>query len=233
MILGELTAPVLVLDASLRAIMANSSLCRALHIPCEDIEGRSLPDLFTEATVPGVLDSLLSGVLQPAHNLDPVELVCILNDGERATLSVSARRVVDDENVMVLVEIRDVTLEQEFHRRAREMNGLLLQSAIDLEGTNRELEAFTHSASHDLRTPLRFTNKIAHLLLQEPAISSVPSAVGKVQMILDSTAEMGRLIEDLLIFSHANRQPIKKRRIAFDRLVAEALRDLEDEYAGT
>lgn len=133
---------------------------------------------------------------------------------------------------MILVELRDITTQRETERRIQELNEALQEHAASLEAINLELEAFTHSVSHDLRTPLRLTNKIAHLLLQDHATRLPDDAVEKVNMILDSTREMAKLIEDLLTFSRVSREPMKKRRVDLGRLARKALEELHEEQLG-
>ena len=88
---------------------------------------------------------------------------------------------------------------------------------------NKELESFSHSVSHDLRTPLRFVNRIAHLLLQESGAHFSKGATQQVNLILQATSEMAKLFENLLLFSQASRDPVKKQRVDLKRLVREDL----------
>lgn len=130
---------------------------------------------------------------------------------------------------MVLVELRDITRREKAEQKIRELNTALLAHAAELELFNRDLESFTNSASHDLRSPLRLTNKIAHLLLQDHGAELSAGGVEKVQMILDSTQEMGRLIEDLLAFSQLRHEPMTKRPVGMRRLAHEAMGELQEE----
>jgi PAS domain S-box-containing protein len=114
--------------------------------------------------------------------------------------------------------------------RIQELNDALIRHGIELENANKELESFTHSVSHDLRTPLRLMNKIAHLLIAENGPQLPADAMDKIQMILNSTQETGKLVEDLLAFSQVRREPMKKRRVDLRRLAREALAELRAEF---
>jgi len=96
-----------------------------------------------------------------------------------------------------------------------------------LDAVNKELESYSHSVSHELRTPLRFVNRIAHFLLQEPGALLSNEAIQQVNMILQATNEMEKLIENLLVFSQAGRKPIRKRRVNLRRIFQEAVKELE------
>jgi signal transduction histidine kinase len=229
-ILRALAEPVLVLDGTLQAVMANPAFYEALKIAPGRLEGKSVQELIAEPR----LSRILEAVMAHDSHVENVEIDCIIPPDTPKVLAVSARRVTvsDDPAEMVLVELRDITRDKETERRVQELNDALRQHGVDLEGINEELESFTHSVSHDLRTPLRLTNKIAHLLLEEHSVDLSAGAVKKIHMILDSTHQMGKLIEDLLTFSRVNREPMKKRRVDVKRLAREALEELRDERQG-
>jgi light-regulated signal transduction histidine kinase (bacteriophytochrome) len=180
----------------------------------------------------------LKKVLEPvaANNgeVEGVEVVCALPDRTKIVLSVSARRVPELQRLrkMILVELRDVTQERNAERRIRELNEALQKHGTSLELMNKELEAFSHSVSHDLRTPLRLMNKISHVLLQEHGANLPGGAVEIIRMIIDGTQEMEKLIEVLLTFSRVIRDPIKKRRVDLRRLAREAIEELRGEQNG-
>ncbi|MDP2262653.1 MAG: histidine kinase dimerization/phospho-acceptor domain-containing protein [Hydrogenophaga sp.] len=72
------------------------------------------------------------------------------------------------------------------------------ERTAELQQLNRELEAFTYSVSHDLRTPLRSIHGFAHLLEEEEGERLSPSGRQFVQRIQDGSRRMGQLITDLL-----------------------------------
>jgi len=233
-IVKALREPVLVLDGNLRAKMANPAFYETLQIAPGQLEGKRIQELISDECGQPHLRLVLESVIAHAGDSTDVEIVCALPRGERRVLSMSARGIPleNRRSEMILVELHDVTEEREAEDRIQALNAALQKHSADLEAANKELESFTHSASHDLQTPLRLTNKIAHLLLQEHGAQLPPVAVQKVDMILESTREMAKLIEDLLNFSRASREPMKKRRVDMSRLVREALEDLRDEQQG-
>lgn len=233
-ILSALTEPILVLDDSLKAVMANRAFCSTLMISPDDLKDQSVHDLATFEDVHPRLRPVLEAVIAHNFHAEGVEIECTQPPEERLVLQLNVRRVHAEEGPvdLILVELRNITREKEAERKILALNTALQLHGTTLQGINEELESFTHSASHDLRTPLRLTNKIAYLLLQDYGEHLPPGATDKIHMILDSTREMGKLIEDLLAFSQVKHEPMKKRSVDMQRLAREAVRELRSEQQG-
>ncbi|HEY9790957.1 MAG TPA: ATP-binding protein [Candidatus Obscuribacterales bacterium] len=75
----------------------------------------------------------------------------------------------------------------------------------DLEAANKELETFSYSVSHDLRSPLRSINGFAKALLEDYARELPEEARRYLEHIEKSAVKMGTLIDDLLSFSRLSR----------------------------
>ncbi len=98
-----------------------------------------------------------------------------------------------------------------------------------LEAANTELEAFSYSVSHDLRAPLRHIDGYVGLLEKSIASKLNEKATRYLQTISDSAKEMGRLIDELLVFSRMGRAEMANTPIHLDHLVTEVLRGLQPE----
>ncbi len=79
-----------------------------------------------------------------------------------------------------------------------------------LEGLNKELEAFSYSVSHDLRAPLRGIGGFTQLLRRELGANATEKAQHYMRNVLESTEHMGTLIEDLLRLARLARQEVKR-----------------------
>jgi signal transduction histidine kinase len=97
----------------------------------------------------------------------------------------------------------------------------------ELRDANRELEAFSYSASHDLQSPLRIVTGFSNALLEDYGQKLEPEAQRYLHTIARYTSSMGRLIEDLLAFSRAGRQEIRHNDIDVNKLVASILEELK------
>jgi PAS domain S-box-containing protein len=94
----------------------------------------------------------------------------------------------------------------------------------ELANSNRELESFSYSVSHDLRAPLRVIDGFSRMLLGDEQELKEESK-RKIQVIRKSAENMDRLIQDLLLFSKSSQTPLARGRIDMNRLVGEVCRE--------
>ncbi len=105
-----------------------------------------------------------------------------------------------------------VTTSDEVGYLARTFNLMLQRTkerTEELAALNKELEAFSYSVSHDLRSPLRAIDGFSSILLED--YSGTLDAKGKrlLNIIRTNTQKMGQLIDDLLAFARLGRQHMK------------------------
>ncbi|GBO55777.1 sensor histidine kinase [Pseudanabaena sp. lw0831] len=102
----------------------------------------------------------------------------------------------------------------------------ILHTANQLANTNRELESFSYSVSHDLRAPLRhmngFVNALHQRLKTHEALND-PKVNHYLQVIEKSSQKMGHLIDGLLTLSRYGRRPLDSKQISIRDLVDEAI----------
>ncbi len=96
-----------------------------------------------------------------------------------------------------------------------------------LEAANRELEAFSYSVSHDLRSPLQHITGFAELLNKRAGGILDEKSKHYLKVITDSTIRMGTLIEELLAFSRMGRTEMLKKKTYLGSLVNEILKDFQ------
>ncbi|MFC4158338.1 response regulator [Chitinimonas lacunae] len=104
----------------------------------------------------------------------------------------------------------------------------LKQRAVQLESANRELESFSYSVSHDLRSPLRAIDGFSRLLQTKESNSLSSEGLRLLNVIRDSTSRMNQLINDLLAFSHLN--TAKLATVEFD--ITAQVRNVFEEVRG-
>ncbi len=95
-----------------------------------------------------------------------------------------------------------------------------------LSMVNSELEAFIHSVSHDLRTPLRAINGYAQMFSEDYSPKLDEAANRHLDNIRLNATLMDKLIDDLLAFSRLGRKEIQKTNIDMNELTKGLLIDL-------
>lgn len=91
------------------------------------------------------------------------------------------------------------------------------------EATNKELETFSYSVSHDLRAPLRTVDGFVQLVLEDKADILDEDAKHYLGKVSGAAQQMGHLIDGLLQLSRLNRAEIEKEAVSLTTLVKEAL----------
>jgi light-regulated signal transduction histidine kinase (bacteriophytochrome) len=149
-----------------------------------------------------------------------------------ASFAGARRRIEDD-----LSHARDrlqVEVEQRRQREGeiRKLNQKLANRAAELESSNKELESFAYSVSHDLRAPLRHVVGFSELLQKQAASLLDDKSQRYIKTILDSAKKMGKLIDDLLSFSRIGRAETKKSLVNLEQLVKDVVSEIEQETRG-
>jgi signal transduction histidine kinase len=111
----------------------------------------------------------------------------------------------------------------EINRLNQDLERRVLERTSQLQAANEELEAFTYSVSHDLRSPLRHISGYAKMLKTHFGTSLDSEGERLLKTVVDSTKRMGSLIDDLLAFSKTSRVELKPAEVDLNALVQEAI----------
>jgi PAS domain S-box-containing protein len=144
----------------------------------------------------------------------------------------SLRRDQLERPAAIMETNNDITARKHREEEIRGLNHELEKRSTELEATNKELEAFAYSVSHDLRAPLRHMVGYAELLRKKASSVLDDKSQRYMTVILESASRMGHLIDDLLAFSRIGRVETQKTPVNLDQLVKEVLSELRQETDG-
>lgn len=117
--------------------------------------------------------------------------------------------------------------QEELQTLTAELEQRISDRTAQLAAANDELEAFSYSVSHDLRAPLRAIEGFARILVEDFSAHLPPEAKRCVDIILSSTEQMNRLIEDLLAFSRLTRIGLAKTKVDMTTLAQSVVADAQ------
>jgi len=128
---------------------------------------------------------------------------------------------------MILLAIEDITERKKAEDEIKKLNEDLKRRAIELEAAYKELETFSYSVSHDLRTPLVTIGGFSRVLLEK--YSNHLDAKGQrfLSIIHSNADKMLQLIDDLLTFSRSEHQQMKPSDIDMGELAKAVFEELK------
>jgi signal transduction histidine kinase len=193
---------------------------------------------------PSALAVLLSAIsfdyffLEPLHSFDisprdlPYFFIFVSWAAIVASFSAVRRRIED--NLRLARDHLQAEVEQRRHREEeiRKLNLELGKRAVELEASNKELESFAYSVSHDLRAPLRHMAGYSELLQRQASSLLDEKSQRFIRTILESAKKMGNLIDDLLAFSRIGRAETNKTGVDLKQLVEEVLAEIRQDTKG-
>jgi light-regulated signal transduction histidine kinase (bacteriophytochrome) len=128
------------------------------------------------------------------------------------------RKQFEDENRRIREELLHKVLEASEARAARELAETRAMLVEELERKNKELEAFSYSVSHDLRTPLRSIDGFSKALLDDWSDQLGPKATEYLGRVRAAAQRMGELIDDLHELSRVSRAELRRGRTSLSQI---------------
>jgi signal transduction histidine kinase len=131
--------------------------------------------------------------------------------------------------MLAQIQERDVALQ-----KARDHLEIRVEErTAELAATNKELEAFTYSVSHDLRAPLRRIDGFSKLVLEETNAADLSDDAKRyISYIRTGAQEMGHLVDDLLNLSRVSRKELSVQVTGLSSLVEGVVADLNRDNPG-
>ncbi|HXU93729.1 MAG TPA: MASE3 domain-containing protein [Gallionella sp.] len=226
--------PLVTINAAGKITDVNHATERVTGRTRSELIGTDFSDYFTEPDKAraGYQQVFLKGAVTD------YPLVLRHRDGHVTDVLYNASVYCDEagEVLGVFAAARDVT-----ERKKAEENLLALKNELEvrvqertaqLAAANQELEAFSYSVSHDLRTPLRAIDGFSGILLEDYADKLDDEGKRLLNVVRDNTVRMGQLIDDILKFSRAGRLELSYSDIDMEELARSVYDELQPAIAG-
>ena len=98
------------------------------------------------------------------------------------------------------------------------------ERAHQLQLSNDQLDTFTHMVAHDLKSPLALVLGYVQLLMM--TMSDTEDSYQQLEMVFNAAQKMRNIISELLLLASVRKEDVKKRPLAMNYIVKEALKRL-------
>jgi len=135
--------------------------------------------------------------------------------------------ISDGETVGAVLTFNDITERKQMAEEIERLNTDLAERAAELEGANRELEAFNYTVAHDLRQPLNVISSYCQVIKELCGDKLDEACNSYLQETYDGTLRMNRLIEALLNFSRLAHGEMRRETVDLSAMAHEVTEESE------
>jgi PAS domain S-box-containing protein len=198
-VINTVREPLIALDQDLRVVKVSSSFYEFFKVEPEETMGQLIYDLGNKQWDIPKLRELLENILPRKATLENYEVEHEFSAIGRRVMLLNARQIqrVWGKERIILLAIEDITERKEIE--------------AGLKKAHEELESFSYSVSHDLRAPLRGIDGWSLALLEDYKDKLDEQGREYIDLVRSETQIMGRLIDDLLMFSRQNRADMNQQ----------------------
>jgi len=176
-------------------------------------------DIYSMLDVPIRKEGKVIGVVCHEHTGQPRDWTLEQQDFAASIANTVALAIETEERKRAEEEVQDYR---------EHLEELVDKRTAELAAVNQELESFSYSVSHDLRSPLRAIDGFSLALLEDYANSVDENGKDYLQRIRNNTLRMGELIDDLLALSQLGRTPLNLQTINLSTITNEILLTLSN-----
>lgn len=126
---------------------------------------------------------------------------------------------------------REVAERKQAEDTIRRLNTVMMERTGQLEASNRELEAFSYSVSHDLRAPLRGIDGFSQAVLEDYKDKLDSTGVGYLQRVREASQRMAKLIDAMLNLTQLTRAELHLGPVDLSQLAHTILAELHGDQS--
>jgi PAS domain S-box-containing protein len=229
---------IITVDGQGKILEFSAAAEKTFGYPRASAVGKSLADLIaTPAWRDQYPQEIQKHLLRESKGLgEHVLLTALRADKTEFPAELAIRRIEVRGRPFFTAYLRDITERARAEAEIKELNNTLerrvQKRTIELEESNKQLESFSYSVSHDLRAPVRHIAGFTEILKEKLAGTADAESFRYLGLVANAAKRMGQLVDDLLAFSRSSRTELVKVRVSSNELVRQALQDLEAEIRG-
>lgn len=217
--------PISIMDLKTKTYTnVNQSWCRFFGYKQEEVIGSNYEKLgiITRET-----RAMIEKTLEDSDNIDTLELEVYTKSGAKKNVNYNRVMIQIDEKDYLAYLMTDITERKQYEKTILSINNELeakvKKRTAELEASNKELESFSYSVSHDLRAPLRHINGYVDLLNEKFKTELPEKAQHYLNVISKASKQMGVLIDELLLYSRTGRQELNRSDVNVNELINDIL----------
>ena len=208
----------------------NTGAQRIKNYTAEEIIGKHFSQFYTkEDAVAGLPARVLETAATTGHYAG--EGWRVRKDGTKFWSSVVVTPLRDEVGELIGYSkiTRDITDRMNLLEKIQHHADELELRVAEREHTNAELEAFSYSVSHDLRSPLRAIEGFTDIILTDYGGQLPAEVIELLQNVAQSAIRMNRLVQDLLEYSRLSRIEIESAPVSIAAAVKAACDQIDEE----
>jgi PAS domain S-box-containing protein len=228
-LLGSMPDALVIVNAEGKILSSNAQTSKLFGYTERELQGESIALLVPERARQSQRQYYAGFFLQRGGGAPEtsMELCGLRKDGGEFPIEISTKPLVAEKGLLVTSAIRDITERKQVERRISALNKELKDRAAELETANKELEAFSYSVSHDLRSPLQNIDSFSQILVEEYANRLDTDGRDYVQRLRASCQHMEEIIDALLVLSNMVRHELILDRVDLSSLAKAVAAELK------